>query len=530
MILLLGSCISEITETVDKIGKIDAIKWNPTIAVPLVYSRLNLQDFLDDVDTDQYLRIEDDGSMTLVYTDSYESDKAEDVLSLNDQSFSETFTLTPSQLSTLNTSNSVTINLNRTLGYDFGSNEIDRLLLKQGSFDLEVSTTLEHDVTFSIRILEAKTGTTVFEPTVVANSTTLPNVGTTSENLSGLEIDFTQTAQGHSEMDVEISMVIAKRGSNAIKPVETITYSAAMINQAFGRVDGLFGILDFSTAGDTLKIPFFENNSGGSFTLADPRIKFVLTNSAGATINANVLQFDGINAQNNTVSLTGFPSPLPMPSLDFSEVGFTKKDSFELNRNTSNLADYVNNRPAKNVYVIDVKSTNAGTRQWLLDTSRVAARIEIEVPLEGTARDFVLESSQPFTLDFDNVSDIKEVLFRMYTENGFPVDIATQLYFEDSISNTILDSLITTDILILPSAGVDAQGKVVSVNPKTTDITLGTANITNIENANRIRIKATLNTLIENGSQPDVKFFNDYDLLLQFGVQAEVLIEQRLDQ
>lgn len=530
MIVLLGSCISEITETVDKIQNVDAVKWNPTIAVPLVYSRLNLQDLLDEVNTDQYLRIENDGSMTLVYTDEYESEKAEDVLNLDDQNFSETFTLSALQLATLNTSGTVTVNYNRTLSYSFGGNEIDRFILKQGSFDLGITTTLEHDVTFSIRIPEAKSGTMVFEPTVVANSTAVPNTGSTSINLDGLEVDFTQTTQGHSEMDVEISIVINKRGANTTKPLETITYTAEMLNQAFRRVDGLFGSLDFSVAGDTLDIAFFENNDGGSFTLADPRIKFVVSNSAGVDIRAEILQFDGVNTVNNVVSLTGFPTPLPFPSLDFTEIGETKKDSFELNRNTSNLADYVNNRPAKNVYEIDVKSANGAGRQWLIDTSKIKARVEIEVPLEGTARDFALESSQPFTLEFENVSDIKEVLVRLYTENGFPVDIATQLYFEDSISNTILDSLITTDVLILPSANIDAQGKVSSVNPKTTDIRLNTASISNLQNANRIRIRATLNTPFDNGSQPDVKFFSNYALLLQFGVQAEILIEQRLDQ
>lgn len=529
MILLLGSCISELTETADKIQNVDAIKWNPTIAVPLVYSRLNLQDLLDEVNTEQFLRIESDGSMTLIYSDEYVSETAEEILILNDQDFRETFTLTPAQLLTLSTSGTLSLSFNRTLGYDFGGDEIDRLLIKRGSFELQLSTTLEHDVTFSIRIPEAKIGTTVFEPSVTANSTTSPNIGSSSTNLAGLDVDFTQTALGHSEMDVEINLVITRRGTNALKPIETITYNAAMLNQAFQQVDGLFGTLNFSSAGDTLDIAFFENSTDGSFTLADPRVKFILSNSAGAALDATVTQFDGINTANNSVSLTGFPSPLPLPSLDFSEIGQTKKDSFELNATTSNLADYVNNRPAQNVYQIDAMSRVTGDRQWLLDTSRVAAKVEVEVPLDGTARDFALEVSQPFTLDLENVSDIKEVLFRLYTENGFPVDISTQLYFEDSISNTVLDSLIVTDLLILPSANVDAQGRVVSTNPKTTDISMDNANINNVQNANRIRIRATFNTLFENGNQPDVKFFSDYDLLLQFGVQAEVLIEQEIE-
>jgi|TARA_B110000908_G_scaffold163023_1_gene209160 hypothetical protein len=531
MILLLGSCVSEITDTIEKVSNIDAVKWNPTIAVPLIYSRLNLQDLLDDANVDEYLKIGADGSITLVYSDTYESEKAEDVFKLGDQSFSESYSLSASELAVLNTSGSLTLNYTQTLGFNAGGSEIDRLLFKQGSFDLSISTTLDHDVAFSIRIPEAKKGSTVFEPSVVANSSTLPNTGSVSENMDGLEVDFTQTAQGHSEMDVAIEIIITRRGTNPIKPVEVITYTAEMLNQAYTRVDGLFGSLDFSTTGDdTLNIPFFNNSQGGSITLVDPRVKFVFANSAGVRIDANVLKFDGINDDKNMLSLTGFPSPLPIPQLSSTEIGQTKKDSFELNKSTSNLAAYVNNRPTKNAYQLDVQSGNTAQRQWLLDTSRLGASIEIEVPLEGTARDFALEVSQPFELELENISDIEEVLIRLYTENGFPVDITTQLYFEDSATNTVLDSLLATDLLILPSANVDAQGKVTSANPKTTDVSLNATSIENLQNANRIRIRATINTLFDNGTQPDVKFYSNYNLLLQLGVQAEVLIEKELGQ
>ncbi len=529
MSLVLGSCVSEITDTVEKIVNIDAVKWNPTIAVPLIHSRLNLQDLLDDANVDEYLRIGADGSITLVYSDSYVSKKAEDVFRLSDQSFSESYSLSASELAVLNTSGSLTLNYTKTLGFNTGGSEIDRLLFKQGSFDLSISTTLDHDVVLSIRIPEANKGSTVFEPSVVANSSTLPNTGSVSENLGGLEIDFTQTAQGHSEMDVAIEIVITRRGTNLIKPLEVITYTAEMLNQGYTQVEGLFGSLDFSTSGDdTLNIPFFDNSQGGSITLVDPRVKFVFNNSAGVRIGANVLKFDGINDDENMLSLTGFPSPLPIPQLASNEIGQTKEDSFELNKGSSNLAAYVNNRPTKNVYQLDVLSGNTAQRQWLLDTSRLGARVEIEVPLEGTARDFALEVSQPFELELENISDIEEVLIRLYTENGFPVDITTQLYFEDSITNTVLDSLLATDLLILPSANVDVQGKVRSANPKTTDVSLNATSIQNLQNANRVRIRATINTLFDNGTQPDVKFYSNYDLLLQLGVQAEVLIEREL--
>jgi hypothetical protein len=527
LVLFLGSCIKDITETADKIQNIDGIQWNPTIAAPLVYSRLQFEDLLGQVDVDQYLRIESDGSMTLIYGDEYTSETAEEILGLDDQNFSETFTLSPAQLSTLNTVGEVKVQINRNLGYGFGANELDKLWFKNGSLAMNLTTTLEHDVSLSFKVKEGLKNGLVFTPAVDAIYTSLPNTGNSNTDMEGLEIDFTKTAQGHSEMEVDIELTITKKGSNIIKPVETISYTLDLINQAYQRADGLFIDIDFSAGGDTLRVPFFDNSAGGSFTLADPRVKFVIENSIGIPLNARITKFEGTSVDNSTLALVGIPDPLPVPIITKAEIGLTKKDSFELNKNTSNLADYVNNRPAKNVYLVEVKAGGTGARHSVLDTSKIKGRVEIEVPLEGTARDYALEVTQPFDLNLDNVEQIKEVMFRLYTENGFPIDVQTQLYFEDSMSNTVLDSLFGSDILILPSGNIDAGGRVISANPKTIDATKSSASIDRIKDANRIRIRAAFNTPFGSGGiQPDVKFYKDYNILLQLGVQAEVLIKQ----
>ncbi|MDA8886701.1 hypothetical protein N8368_02335 [Bacteroidia bacterium] len=530
-IALLNSCISDITDTIDKASDLRGVEWNPTLAAPLVYSRLHLKDLLDEVGDVQFLKIGDDGSMTLVYADEYESQTAEEAMSLQNQSYWETFSLTAGELSDLNTNGSVTLTYNRNLSYLFGQSEMDKVLFKGGAMEISYSSTLQHDISFKFTIVEGTKGGSLLSETLSNPFTSLPNTANSSINLDGMELDFTKTGNIHSEMEVIIEMTVTKKGSNPILPVETISYGVDLVDQEFTYLQGFFDSQNFSSASDQLDIDFFSNNSGGTFTLADPRIKFVLKNSMGFPLEAKIIKFDGTNSDNQTVSLAGLPDPFPVPNLTLAERGLIKTDSFSLNKGNSNLASYINNRPAKNTYEFTVNSLATGaTRQWALDTSRLGVRIEIEVPMEGTAKDYVLESTQSFDIGLDNTDEIKEVLVRLYTENGFPVDIATQLYFEDSASNVVLDSLITSDILILPSADVDGTGKVSSANPKTTDIVLNSATIARVKNADRIRIKARFNTPFESGgvTQPDVKFYDVYDVLIQLGVQAEVLINQEL--
>jgi hypothetical protein len=531
LVLIFGSCIKDLTETADKIQNIDGIQWNPTIAAPLVYSRLKLEDLLKQGVVDQYLRVESDGSMTLVYSDMYESEGAENILRLDDQNFSETFALTPAQVSTLNTEGEVNVLFNRALRYSFGSRELDKLWFKNGTMDLSISSTLEHDISLSFTIKEGMKAGSTFSPTVTAAYTSLPNSASSTEDLAGLEIDFTKTAQGYSEIEVDLEFTITKKGSNSIKPLETITFGMELLNQAYSRIDGLFLDLDFSGGGDTLKIPFFDNSNGGSFTLTDPRLKFVIDNSIGIPLVARVTNFEGFSNTNNAINLIGLPDPIPIPIVTKAEIGTVKRDSFEVNKSTTNLVDYLNNKPAKNVYTIDVNvGGGSGVRHSVLDISMLRGRVDIEIPLSGTARGYVIETIQPFDLSLDNAEQVEEVLLRLYTENGFPIDVETQIYFEDSLTNTVLDSLFGSDILILPAANVDASGRVVSPNPKTVDATMDNASVNRLKSANRIRLKATFNTPFDGGMQPDVRFYTDYDLLLQLGVQAEVLIVQKVGQ
>ncbi|MFT7230193.1 MAG: hypothetical protein ACI9GO_000657, partial [Bacteroidia bacterium] len=529
--LFFGSCIKDLTETADKIRNIDGIQWNPTIAAPLVYSRMKLEDLLGQVDKDQYLRVESDGSMTLVYSDKYESEAAENILRLDDQNFSETFVLTPAQVSTLNTEGEVNVLFNRDLGYNLGSGELDKLWFKNGTMDLSISSTLEHDISLSFTIKEAMKAGSTFSPTVTAAYTSLPNSASSTEGLAGLEIDFTKTAQGYSEMEVELEFTITKKGSNSIKPLETITFEVGLLNQAYSRIDGLFLDLNFSVGGDTLEIPFFDNSNGGSFTLTDPRLKFVIDNSIGIPLVARVTNFEGFSNTNNAINLTGLPNPIPIPIVTKAEIGMVKRDSFEVNKSTTNLVDYLNNKPAKNVYTIDINvGGGSGVRHSVLDISMLRVRVDVEIPLSGTARGYVIETIQPFDLSLNNAEQVEEVLLRLYTENGFPIDVEMQIYFEDSLTNIVLDSLFSSDILILPAANVDANGRVVSPNPKTTDAIMDNAGVNRLKSANRIRLRATFNTPFDGGMQPDVRFYTDYDLLLQLGVQAEVLILQKVGQ
>jgi hypothetical protein len=102
------------------------------------------------------------------------------------------------------------------------------------------------------------------------------------------------------------------------------------------------------------------------------------------------------------------------------------------------------------------------------------------------------------------------------------------MYFEDSTNNIIIDSLMSTDLLLVPSSNVDENGKTISTNPKTIDVVFTSERLEALKQVNRARFIVYFNTLVEGGSQPDVKFFDEYSIRVQFGIQSKLHIDEKL--
>ena len=145
--LIWASCvIEEIVDFTDKASNISEVRWNPAIAIPLVYSNVELGDVIRDTGDFKELRIYPDGLLSLFYEDQYQSKSAEEVVMIDNQLFSETINFNALQLQQLNSSGSVSVTRNVEHAFDFGSKELDYMLLKQGQIEVTLSTSLEHEV------------------------------------------------------------------------------------------------------------------------------------------------------------------------------------------------------------------------------------------------------------------------------------------------------------------------------------------------------------------------------------------------
>jgi len=530
LILFATSCVKDITETFDKASKVNQVRWNPTIALPLVYSNLSFNDLIEGTNANNYIKIQDDSLVNLVYEDTYSSGNAEDILSLEPQNYGDIFMFNSNQLDALNTFGEVTVNFSRTISYDGDGNELDKIWFKDGAITLNLTSSFEHNISCVLTIPESQKNTSPISLDISAPYTGVPIDVNSSFDLSDSEMDFTKTAQGHSEFDIEFEFTITKTASNPIKSVESITYSMEMDKQEFSKISGYFDDLEFENLSGSFQIPVFESSKNGFISIVEPEVKFIAESSIGIPIDVSFDRFDGENNLGNSLPLTkntgNFDLLIPQALFE----GEFVQDSQVLNNSNSNLIDYISNKPFLNYYTLIVKPDLSDmSRHWLLDTSKISSTIKLTLPLHGTLKDFQLEETKPFDLALENAEEIKEVLVRLYSENGFPVNVKTQLYFEDSITNTLIDSLFTVNPVVSKAALIDSDGNPVGVSSQITDVIMESDRVDRVMNANRVRAQAYLSTTTDNnGYQPDIKIYSDDGIIIQFGVQAEVLINQEL--
>lgn len=524
------SCVKDITETIEKASKVNQVKWNPTIALPLVYSNLSFRDFLKGTNANQYIMIDDDSLVNLIYEENYISDYAEDVFDLETQNYGETFTFNSTQLEVLNSLGEVTVNFSQRVSYDGNGNELDKIWFKAGQIELNFTSTFEHNISCKLSIPESQRGADAISIDLNAPYSGTPTDVSDNYDLSGSEIDFTKTAQGHSEFDLEFEFTITKTGSNPIKAAESISYSMALVDQKFSKVTGYFSDLDYENLSGSFSIPFFSNSKNGEIGIVDPKLEFISENGIGLPIDLVFDQFDGKNNFDNIVPLTKTSGDLQLAVPRAVTEGESVLNSQILNNSNSSLIEYISNRPINNYYKVSILPNITDlSRHWLLDSSQISIMIKFTLPLHGTFKDYLLEDTKPFDLSLENAEEIKEVLVRLYSENGFPVNIKTQLYFEDSITNTLIDSLFITDRVVSKAAQIDSDGIPIGMSSQITDVVLDAERVDKVIKANRIRAQANLfSTTNDDGTQPNIKIFSDDKIMLQFGVQAEVLINQEL--
>lgn len=494
--------------------------WSPNFAAPLINSRLTMWDILNDYDSSNIIVEDQTHFLYIVYNSQVYSETAESLIQIPDQNITYNFNV--------NTGGNVapgdSFVVTNTFNYFFNFPNfqvIDSVFLKAGTLEINISNTFNLPAKIEISFPGTKNGLP-FKETVYFSSPW----HTHSTGLQNTKIVFDHIG-GNNRLPVTFRLVLYGNGNPNNSPYN-LGINLNFQNLRFRKIFGYLGQLSFTFNEDTVKIQLYENNFGGIINWEDPRLYLTVYNSFGMPVQ---LQINYVEAKRtkppvNTIQITGsgIPNPWNINYPSFSQIGQYISSGFQLNKTNSNINAGFNISPQQVNLLINAISNQFGFAQnFALDTSRLIVDAKVELPMHGTAQGFTIVDTIDVGLgeDFRNAEYIEWVLFKIYAENGFPVDAKVQIYFLDSL-NMLVDSLLSPYQQFIHAAtpGPAPDYIVTTKYKKTISTIIPKERIMNYNKIKKAVVYARMETY--NQAHSIVKIYSYYDLHIVVSAQIQI--------
>lgn len=293
----------------------------------------------------------------------------------------------------------------------------------------------------------------------------------------------------------------------------------------FEYMEGFMGI-EAHKGVDIIEIDFFDDWIKGDIYFADPRVTFLVENSFGVPTRSKVNEFEVYTVTGDTLQLTGDyvdeGIDFPYPTLD--QVGQIATGGFEFNKNNSNIDEILGAGPLAIYYDVDAVTnpdSNTTIRGFITDDSYYDVTVEVDLPLYGTAVDFLAKDT--FELSFGEYENVDRIEFKMVAENELPLDVRIQGYFLDA-DGVVLDSLFTERSTIIAAAEVDEAGNALGAKEQITFIDFPAERLDKVRDTERLSLSASFFTTDD--GRPSVTILDKYNLSVRMGAILGVTGEE----
>lgn len=479
-------------------------------AFPLFTTDLTLQDLLSQVLNDSLsndtLRVNSNGTLTLFYTGDVAEKKATDIFSF----FADKFVPIYDSLE------------NYPLDLPDGVT-IKQAKLKAGTLEFIINSTLSDSITGYFEIPQMTKNGQVFRQPFKAPGNKYWTSGPV--DISGYELNA-----GSNELTFKYFAYLPNGTRINIPPngfVPGVLIPFAGLE--FSYFEGFFGYSTYPLTRDTIEININQTNLDGNVRIENPKITIRIANSWGFPTRGVVrfLSFIGKNGEElelitTNVFMNDSLIDFPYPSLN--EVGQTKFKDLVLDESNSNIAEIFNAQPTRLVYELGGIS-NAGNDPsiigFLTDSSKISLQLRVELDLKGSVKDFA--SDQTLALDFGDyggldTSKIRDAEFKLVTENGTPISALLQMYFLDAGSNRI-DSLFSNGPqLLLVSAPIGPDSTALGISRTEQFIPMSASRFDRIRQARQALLQTSFSTA-ENGTRP-VKLIASNKAIIKMGLKV----------
>lgn len=518
----------------------DEIEITAGLLTPIAYGSLTFEDIISEFDSSSFITSDADGLLMLTYEDSLISFLADDVLEIPSQDFIEffiqsDFTIPPG----FGTGDTIKLTRTKKFPFSFSQGEqLDSMILDEGDMIFDITSQFQHEGKIVITCPNIRQNNVPFEQTIVINDASGSFTYNTPFNLDGHTIYLNDSA-GTDEKYIPVDFYVELVNSGAgISPTDSINVTATLDNMDFDAIFGYIGNYELLTEPGEVDLGFFENTLDGYIRFEEPEIKFHITNSFGVPAAVDIERFTGFKSSADSIVMEFHPDFNPFgyafPTLeDYSSGEIYKEKTITINKDSSNIADFLAFLPSRLEYNISAQSNpdlpgfEKDSSNFISDDSRIDVDFEFVLPLYFAADSFALEDTIDLDLtDIEEDADfIEQVNIALEVFNGLPLDIDFQLYFLDENYNPV-DTLFSDDDRPVISAGqVDpASGEVVAPGVKPpVNVIYTNDDISKLNTVKYGRIRAGLKTPSDaNNDLIAVKFLTDYKIEFNLSMGVDV--------
>ncbi|HNQ12361.1 MAG TPA: hypothetical protein PKH65_04750 [Bacteroidia bacterium] len=502
--------------------KIKSPTWQPGVAVPLVGSSLTLENVISKTGNTQFGSFDGNNFCTLIYSKDLYSVGAEDFFQLPKLQNNKSIVIDPIISSQINNIGTITFNAEEYISIPANINAtIDSIEFKGGQLEFTASSDFKHHIVMDVTIPGATKNGVAFNKIInLTYNGQVPVSKTISVSLAGYNFNLHKGSQiGKIQIKYKIT---ATATGNPVSGSEVISMALEMDNMKFSRAFGYFGVNSIGSGLDTIPVELLKDGQSiGGFSVDDPKFILKLSNSFGIPTRVDVPSIKSLGGTGNSINLaTSLPIPLSLPSPGMNQIGETLYTQYVLDKTNSNIVPFVENNPTHILYNVMIGTNpNGPTANFITDQSKISASLTMELPLNGSIKDFSMIDTVDFELKDEEM--IESLLLRMSFKNGFPIEFGSKIYFIDA-NNSVVDSLLCDQPQLISSANVNSAGVVVSSVQKTTDVLVDRSFVNRIAKAKRIVY--ILNSSTANQGNSHVKIYGHYKMDVNIGAIAKLKV------
>lgn len=510
------------------------IQWEGGIQGPIIYGNLTLQDLLEEYDTTGYVKQDTTGFLYAAYSKDTVL-TAPDLVTIPDQEFIQVFFRVDSNIpgSYLDMLGD-TISFTQDKGFEFKrfrDERLDSVHIKAGEMRIYVRSSIRHEGILTVSSDQVFLNGQKYREVIMISDPSGNFMQTDTIDMAGSTIILDNSVPDSTSIYMKFDFDLIN-SHNDILVTEEVEIRNSFHNLEFAGAYGTVGAFD-SLLIDKAELEFdlLEGAFEGTIKLANPQLIVRTDNSLGVPFAVELSDLEAYFKDGGETAITIDPSanPLKIDAPDITQVGETIKDSARIDTTNSNIHLAATSDLVGFQYSVRAIANpdDPDRDNFILDDSELAINVEGLIPLHLRMQDVVLADTFDFDLFEDtidsefNEDNIDFMMIRMETDNSMPLDLGIQVYFIDADQSWLrLDSLFTDDKYVFKSGIINAEGRVIQATNKVTEVELTREQIEHIVDANKLLMKAYVETA--EGGTRDVKFYSDYSLDFKLGTRVEL--------